>query len=152
MQKRYHDGWTIYVHIGYNGLARRLSVSLSTGCRMFWGGWVGPNARECLSATGRLSSREYFFGQRGSNGSSRNIVAGEPAPTAIDLAVPPSTRVAVQHMYNLSSMECQTCRVAMIGGEIVHSQHVVWVSILRKRRGRARGVASDRVCIYGRGR
>ena len=135
--------------MGKMGWTKRLRMSVCCG-ETIGREVISRTTHEDVLTKTDLSSGKYFFGQRGSNGSGRNIVAGEPAPTAIDLAVPPPTWVAVKYMYNLASVKCQARRVAVIGGVIMQGQHIVWVSIFGEGGRRARRISPDRVYIYGR--
>jgi len=113
-------------------------------------GIISKFSAETSQRETHLGSRKYFFGQRSGNCSSCNIVAREPAPAVVNLAIPPPTWITVQHVYNLAGVKCQARRIAVIGSEVMHGQHVVWVSIFGEGRGRTGCVAPNRVCVYGR--
>ena len=97
-----------------------------------------------------INSRKYLFGQRSGDCGSCDIVAGEPAPTTIDLAIPPAAWVTIQHVDNLAGLKCQARCVAVIGSEIMHGQDIVWVPIFGEGWRRAGRIAPERVCVDGR--
>ena len=138
----------LYV-LGTMGWTNYLTISVRCG-ETARRGMMSKFSAETSQWKTHLRSRKYFFGQRSGNCSSCNIVAGEPAPATIHLAIPPAAWITIQHVYNLAGVKCQARRIAVIGSEIVHGQHVVWVPIFGEGRRRTGCVAPNRVCVYGR--